>query len=275
MIITPIAASVTATLPGSEWRCHSRFRQAINLQNRMGKFITLHRGPGSLSPMGWILGGKDFDQLAPCLSPGTLCTSSEHALHGDEFMIKSPRRRITLAVPELPLDAALPLKSSHYPTGLCGNLSEAVNTNPPIRIKIEDELNGWLAGTPPDWRSIIGLGPGLTPSADDMLTGVMAVLYASPAFSGRMRKMPLLPAMLNLNALTTDISAHYLCLANKGLFSSLIIQVLRHMSRPLASPTLLDNAVFRLLQHGHTSGADTLSGMIYALQWRTAHRTGV
>lgn len=104
--------------------------------------------------------------------------------------------------------------------------------------------------------SIIGLGIGLTPSGDDFLCGVLAGLIlrngTDHPFSAALQEQitQKLPD-------TNDISRAFLHCALQGQFSEAICS-LRH-----ASDAAQLSAAFSAI--GHSSGMDTLCGILYAL----------
>ena len=104
--------------------------------------------------------------------------------------------------------------------------------------------------------SIIGLGIGLTPSGDDFLCGVLAGLILRngtdhPFFAALQEQITQkLPD-------TNDISQAFLHCALQGQFSEAICS-LRH-----ASDAAQLSAAFSAV--GHSSGMDTLCGILYAL----------
>lgn len=97
----------------------------------------------------------------------------------------------------------------------------------------------------------IGLGPGLTPSYDDALVGVMAVCRAEGITP---------PFELTDLSVTTDVSARYLRLAREGYFGEYVLDVIH----ALYGRGDLTEAVERLAGIGATSGCDMLLGMAQA-----------
>jgi hypothetical protein len=103
--------------------------------------------------------------------------------------------------------------------------------------------------------SLVGLGEGLTPSGDDFLYGLLAAcsLAVSPVSNSLGQALrSLLPACLNK---TNLISAGFLRCAVEGLFSRPVLA--------LAQGTCLSDAQTAFASIGHSSGADTLSGIIF------------
>ncbi|MEA5151225.1 MAG: DUF2877 domain-containing protein [Oscillospiraceae bacterium] len=104
---------------------------------------------------------------------------------------------------------------------------------------------------------LLGLGEGLTPSGDDFLCGVLAgsrFAGTQDATAFREALCEILEARLDR---TNDISAAFLRCALQGQFSRPVIA--------LAQGVCLRVAVESFAAIGHSSGADTLSGMIYIL----------
>ncbi|MFI9571133.1 DUF2877 domain-containing protein [Microbispora rosea] len=122
---------------------------------------------------------------------------------------------------------------------------------------------------------LIGLGPGLTPSGDDMLAGLLVALRHLGAAAGVPRAVWLadwLAAVVTYDARTrtTPISATLLHCAARGEASPEVTGVLRGV----AGHQPLEPAVHRLLRLGHTSGADLAWGVQIGLSAVLAHREG-
>lgn len=102
---------------------------------------------------------------------------------------------------------------------------------------------------------LIGLGEGLTPSGDDFLCGVLAAGRLCGGRAARLSEI-LKSKILGRLDQTNDISAAFLKCACDGLFGQAVIELqekvgVEHSSRSFAAI-------------GHSSGADTLSGILYA-----------
>ncbi|MFF5211520.1 DUF2877 domain-containing protein [Streptosporangium sp. NPDC000396] len=111
-------------------------------------------------------------------------------------------------------------------------------------------------------EQLVGLGPGLTPSGDDMLAGLLVALRHLGTASGAGRAVWLadwLAAAVTFDARsrTTPISATLLHCAARGEASGEVLAVLRG----LTGRQPLEPALGRLLQLGHTSGADLAWGL--------------
>jgi Protein of unknown function (DUF2877) len=122
---------------------------------------------------------------------------------------------------------------------------------------------GDLAGAVETAESLVGLGPGLTPSGDDMLAGLLLALrLLGGAIRGGTRAVWLadwLGAAVTHDASdrTTSVSATLLHCAARGQAAAEVATVLRAFAgQEPAGP-----AVARLLAAGHTSGADLAWGL--------------
>lgn len=123
-------------------------------------------------------------------------------------------------------------------------------------------LRGWLASVLADVDAplpaigtLIGLGPGLTPSGDDFLCGTMAALH----YLGRAGVASRLAAIVLPRLSETNlISAAYLRCASTGDASSVLFDVLDCLSG--ADSALLAQRLDAVDRVGHTSGWDCLAG---------------
>ncbi|WP_327046699.1 DUF2877 domain-containing protein [Microbispora sp. NBC_01189] len=123
-------------------------------------------------------------------------------------------------------------------------------------------LRGSLVESITAAEQLIGLGPGLTPSGDDMLAGLLVALRHLGRAAGAPRAVWLadwLAAAVTFDARTrtTSISATLLHCAARGEASPEVLGVLR----AAAGHQPLEPAVNRLLRLGHTSGADLAWGV--------------
>ncbi|MFD8530770.1 DUF2877 domain-containing protein [Streptosporangium canum] len=158
--------------------------------------------------------------------------------------------RLAAALPRL---AALCDRSARRP-GLEGNAAAELLAEGCAEASL---LRGVTAA-----EQLVGLGPGLTPSGDDMLAGVLVALRHLGTAAGVGRAVWLadwLAAAVTFDARgrTTPISAALLHCAARGEAGGEVLAVLRG----LAGRQDLEPALHRLLQLGHTSGADLAWGL--------------
>ena len=106
----------------------------------------------------------------------------------------------------------------------------------------------------------IGLGEGLTPSGDDFLVGLLWALWV-----GEADRLPgfdtFLYAVQSTLHKTNDISAQMLRFAIRKRFTEPLISLAR-----VSVPTDCAEAFKRIAAFGHTSGFDTLCGLLVGLK---------
>ena len=106
----------------------------------------------------------------------------------------------------------------------------------------------------------IGRGPGLTPSGDDMLVGLLAALqWGEETTFGE-----IVAAYMDQKGRrrTTAVSYEYLFYATKGVYSREICVLLDRLSRGED----WHGTLLALLALGHSSGADTALGLLAGLE---------
>jgi Protein of unknown function (DUF2877) len=110
---------------------------------------------------------------------------------------------------------------------------------------------------------LIGCGPGLTPSGDDLIVGFLAGLWSTagraPARRGLLRSLR--TAVACVAAATGDISRAYLTFAAQGLFAEPLTTLAWHLGDGAAVADV-EGATMAALRVGHTSGADGAFGML-------------
>ena len=111
-------------------------------------------------------------------------------------------------------------------------------------------------------ESLVGLGPGLTPSGDDALVGMAAVVTAMAA-PGSLDATFLGSVAAQAPARTTLVSATFLRHASAGEFSAGMHQLMSVLIGPDAADARV--AIERFVAYGATSGADTLVGVLMGL----------
>ena len=118
---------------------------------------------------------------------------------------------------------------------------------------------------------LLGLGPGLTPSGDDLLGGAMVVLHLLGLSKLRDTMWTVLKPFAA--AATNDISLAHLAAASEGCGSAALHEALNSLlsgrSHSLRTNLAAINAI------GHTSGWDALAGALLALRaWLDATQGG-
>lgn len=152
--------------------------------------------------------------------------------------------------------------------GVPGDTAVTRAAEAPVR-----SLSAWLsAGCPacgePAVEDLIGLGPGLTPSGDDFLAGVLAILHAINRIYCRYELWRRIEPFLVGG--TGAISAAHLQCASEGRLAAAQHDLLGAL---IAGKTAdLRDAILDLSENAHTSSWDGLAGMTTAL--RAIFRSG-
>lgn len=138
-----------------------------------------------------------------------------------------------------------------------GYLLDPSSARPPT----VDALARWLAApqaAPDGAAGLIGLGPGLTPSGDDLIGGAMCALHAArrDEIAGRLAAWALPLAQDNTGRISY---AHLACAAEGECGEAVNEAVVGLLS---GDPVDLD----RINAIGHTSGWDALAGAVLALR---------
>jgi hypothetical protein len=112
-------------------------------------------------------------------------------------------------------------------------------------------------------EKLVGLGPGVTPTGDDFLIGLLAGLWSTrgkdqghgsfiDAFGN---------ALMDIAKQTSEISRTYLFHAVRGQFSS----SLSNLSKAIAEGLHVEQAAQEAMQVGHSSGMDSVTGLLIGL----------
>ena len=134
--------------------------------------------------------------------------------------------------------------------------------------RLRKAIRALVDGEPAAAVEVVGLGVGLTPSADDALVGALCLLSADDALPGALRQGMARSLRDGGAAVTTDVSLSYLRLAAGGAFSSPVTRVVRCLAET-SSPADLDESLGALSEHGAASGMDTALGIQLACDFRT------
>lgn len=130
-----------------------------------------------------------------------------------------------------------------------------------LRARLDSDADA--AGAPP--VDLLGLGPGLTPSGDDALCGVMLALdaIASPRAAGAQSQLA--AAVLRESAAaTTALSAQFLAAAIEGQGSALLHAFIAALIG--GETERLAAMLAELARVGHSSGLDAAAGVIVVLR---------
>jgi hypothetical protein len=110
---------------------------------------------------------------------------------------------------------------------------------------------------------MIGLGPGVTPSGDDILIGFLAGLWS---MAGQDQKQLSFirsfgAELVQLSKGTSEISRTYIYHATQGQFSSSLSQ----LAEAIATGDGVEEATQTAMRVGHSSGMDSVTGLLIGL----------
>lgn len=118
-------------------------------------------------------------------------------------------------------------------------------------------LAGDVGSLPDRVGTLVGAGPGLTPSGDDVLCGILLGLRLHPRGSDCLRER-LWAAVRPRLTTTTSLSAALLTEAAQGYAVAPVVLLIDALARHDPAPV---EAVQAVLAIGHSSGADLLGGL--------------
>lgn len=146
------------------------------------------------------------------------------------------------------------------PSPLLASLSEGLKA---IEAWLEGRLNA-ASMSAAIARDVAGRGPGLTPSGDDLLVGIMLAARVLPAAAVVRTAREVCRALTSASMPhTTRISRAYLEAAGRGWASEPWHALVHALGGP---PERARRAVLKVLRTGETSGADMLTGFCW--MWR-------
>lgn len=271
---------------------HSVFERVCNIETRTGELVTLlaeelgnvpHgiRLAGPVAPFeSWLIPGQNaiLDNLALCvpdagitvdLSGAAVWRGAVAAVSMDLCSMDPGGAATAVALCELratlyerapeqgfaPLLAAPASARSSIERAFASRLS---HTLPMLARATERRDVTAVAGAA---ARLVGLGPGLTPSGDDFIAGYLAALWSRAGFERGIDAMlqsladSLAPLFLRTNA----ISRQMLSDAAQGRFAERLIDV----TGAVAGAGDVVDATAHALASGHSSGADTLCGLLF------------
>lgn len=237
------------------------FRSAVYVTPTQGDLLVVHHAHHGPTPTSLLV---DPGTALPVAPGAPVVGRGGHLLIGDSVLGESVIRGVVI-------DARAATTWSPPPapgTGVRAVPEPSSEARPDATLNdfaLVDELVDALASSDAArlqgvLRRLVGRGVGLTPSGDDAIVGILAVLHrcAPPTVAaGSLDALSAsLPAVLDR---TTAISAHFLRLALRGEFGERLVSVVDACCTPTGPDA---DAVDRLLSTGATSGADALAGVI-------------
>lgn len=185
--IHPLMASRQSADYRQPWQMSGVWRRSINFVAKSGELLTLHRRGAASVREGGYCAAAILTHCAMC-SPMAKNRSQPLPVFRLASFFYASRRRGSLRVPRY---LASPRLNATYmqrseETGLFGPLTVAAAQ--PLCPELRQFCHCFqsaLAGAATDWRLWLGKGPGLTPSHDDTLTGMLLAAWYFGAIDER------------------------------------------------------------------------------------------
>ncbi|MGZ3608503.1 MAG: DUF2877 domain-containing protein [Ktedonobacteraceae bacterium] len=140
---------------------------------------------------------------------------------------------------------------------------------PNLRLLAQASLKQNMEHIEEATRGLAGLGPGLTPSGDDVLGGfaaIMALLSTQLSTDSRSRKHIASKIAEVAKPRTTKLSGTLLEFASRGEISEQLGTLLLTLMLPVEEIKTVLKAADHVLAFGASSGGDTLLGMLLGLR---------
>ncbi|AQS41730.1 MAG: Hypothetical protein BHV28_10370 [Candidatus Tokpelaia hoelldobleri] len=263
------AAAWQRLLPDTPAQILSVFRRGMTVlpqNDPHGRPIFISPPGEGLLPEHIILSKQDFMRLVTECRAGDLVSITRRRC----FQLKMPRFQADPATLQEGLRVLQADIASQGLTGLhvtCGDIlrpewewSDVFNCSREWAASAQTGTSRQIV-----LRRLIGRGSGSTPAGDDMLVGALAFLQAWKDAPCEQTFFPALCALeRDLLQLTTQTSEVYLHWALKGVFSSDIIRLMTALMT--GDKARIKRACGRLLNHGDTSGLDTLTGVVLMIR---------
>ncbi len=237
--------------PGTVLAIHA---EAVNIELSTGFCLSLVSNQLDLAPNRIRL--AEFDQVRGRVKPGDMVCIGWHQLWHYSFSIAWPKPLLSNLAPIIPMfDSLEPMqKLLQSGTGACRcYMTGASDSVIDKKVAAEAEkLNNGSNG-----ESLLGLGKGLTPAGDDILTGYLAAGRRLGLDLSRHRDMP-----YKAFTATGSLSATAIYFAARGRVQQrleAVISALASSSEELVAPAEALMAV------GSSSGSDMLLGVYIAL----------
>lgn len=252
---------------------HSVYRKTVNL-SLGGSLLALQPDGSPMSPVSLMIHMPEYEFERLGIKAGACVLVTEEAVEIESgkgsggllrFMFREAGRK------DLKLTAAL---NSSRVREITGELEERLSGSPygdpaisPLMISAAKKWVGEAGaqlreenwdGAADSLCRLIGLGIGLTPGGDDFLCGVLAGMIL-----GDVRSHPFAHRLKDKIAAgigrTNDISRTFFICALEGQFGPAV-----HAFYDETPETVF----YGMRQVGHTSGIDTLQGILYAFRFR-------
>lgn len=255
---------------------HSVFERAVNFHVG-GELWTVAPYEIGQGPMGILVPDPEFARWRAHCNPNDAYTISEGGLRKPGSHLSSLDWLGRILEYTLPTPEVLP-GSAHLKQNL-QTLDQLLRTYMPVaRSPLEKGIAEQIATfcqslllprNVPNWDGIkrhlesgIGMGFGLTPTADDIVVGWMAVIAAEGSPWKTDARSALRFVADSAHEKTTDVSVQMLDAAANGYYKKAVVDLVQNMQ--VRGVTIDDFA--EVLRIGHSSGMDMLRGIQLGFQ---------
>lgn len=247
------------------WHVHSLFQKSFNLQSDWGKQLLVISNENLGAPHGMVIDKTDYQHLTASLRPQMPVFIRHRIAYFPQHQLSFQQAKL---YPSSWEETENIFKQGPFLTQF-GQLKKQTGFNEAL-AESTSSTNDFLQAVDQlcsrDGQSqrqgsqfLLGRGIGLTPTGDDMLVGHLFARLVLAKEAPKLIRF-LVQKLQAVEDVTTDISLHYLLCALNGFFSRSILQL------AVTAPEEWSEALEKVLQTGHTSGADFLSGFARSLQ---------
>ncbi|MDL9980587.1 DUF2877 domain-containing protein [Microbacterium sp. ASV49] len=259
-------------------RVHSVFRSVVNIAVSDGSLWCLAASAVAPGPRTVTVDAASFADFG--IAPGQPVAVDDAAVRIDEALIVSLRGARVWEPAELPgpVSAARvhELEGALDDLGIAGGarggddvfsraVSDRISTGLAAIAAAVDAQDADAVGRAA--TRLVGLGTGLTPAGDDVLTGLA---YASARLGGRLAIVPDAVAYAASSGSTHEISLTAMREACRGRavqpLSDLLIALCRGDDAPPGERAPIRELTAALVGLGHTSGTDQATGLLAAVR---------
>jgi hypothetical protein len=278
IILNAIAASadLQPLLQAAPWEGQivAVFQHSLLCSLPQGHLLHLHTGPRLVSPFSLRLEDGFADLLrSTCFVRGmpvnatgsaiNIASRIELRLHAMAYY-QSPGLAMEVLEPDAVEIAGQILRAVKRPGGF-----ESLPESQALLSRMQQALaSGSAIQTLETARRLIGLGPGLTPSGDDVLVGCLRGLWLigrNPPWIAQTLDCLRDGLLADLDARTTRVSAEFLHYALQGAFAEVLDQAALALLAPLRLLSVR-SSIDQMLAQGETSGTDTTLGLLSCIE---------
>lgn len=256
----------------SRWYIHSIFKNSFNLQAETKKqLVVVSIEQKNVVPNGIYVDQHSFKRLTSEIKINDLVWMDRHSLRfgfnileliGQQYQTKLIETTKLLDSNSVSL-LLTSLEKVEKKTGYHESLSSVSVSGDPFLIAIDHLCSSHPIRQRQALQFLIGRGPGLTPSGDDMIVGHLAARFINKK-RDQVMETYLGTKLMTINDLTTDVSLHYLLCSLDQRFNRSIIALISALIND--EPSNVQNTIQEILNTGHTSGADFLAGFTRSIK---------